>query len=126
MPELRLFLFVALGGAVGSVARYAAQSYALLRFGDRFPSGTLLVNLLGAALMGLLVGAASGRSSTALVFLGTGVLGGFTTYSAFNQEMLNLAVRGEPVKAFGYAAATVLGALLLGAGTFWLGRTLAS
>jgi CrcB protein len=120
----RLYLLVALGGALGSMARYGAQSLALARFGDRFPVGTLAVNLFGAALMGLLVGSASGRSASLLVFLGTGILGGFTTYSAFNQEVLNLAVRGEVLKAFGYALATLVGALACGGACFALGRTL--
>ena len=124
MPEARLFLYVAVGGALGSTARYATQTWALMRFGDRFPTGTLLVNLAGAALMGLLVGWSSGRAPTALIFLGSGVLGGFTTYSAFNQEVINLAVKGEPLKAGLYAAATLLGALICGGATFALGRSL--
>lgn len=124
MSGARLYLLVALGGALGSTARYAVQSYALARFGDRFPWGTLAVNLAGAAAMGLLVGAASGRSATVLVFLGSGVLGGFTTYSAFNQDILNLALKGELGRAAAYLGATVLGALVCGGACFALGRSL--
>jgi CrcB protein len=124
MPEARLFVYVAIGGALGSMARYATQSYALARMGSNFPTGTLVVNLVGAGLMGLLVGWASGRAPTALLFLGTGVLGGFTTYSAFNQETINLVVKGEPGKALVYVAATLLGALVCGGAMFALGRSL--
>jgi CrcB protein len=126
MPELRLFVYVAIGGALGSMARYATQSYALMRGATHFPTGTLAVNLIGAGLMGLLVGWASGRAPSALVFLGTGVLGGFTTYSAFNQETINLVVKGEPLKAALYVAATVVGALVCGGALFALGRSLAA
>ena len=60
-----------------------------------------------------------------MLFVGTGVLGGFTTYSAFNQEVLNLAMRGEGAKAALYVLATVLGALVCGGAGFALGRMLA-
>jgi fluoride exporter len=122
----RLYALVALGGALGSMARYAAQSAAQLRLGEGFPYGTMAVNLLGAALMGLLVGALGGKASPTALFLGTGVLGGFTTYSAFNQEVLNLAVRGEAGKAALYAGGTLVGALLCGGACFALGRTLSA
>jgi fluoride exporter len=115
---------VALGGALGSVARYAAQSAVLTRLGAGFPFGTLAVNLVGAALMGLLAGVLAGRVTPTALFLGTGVLGGFTTYSAFNQEVINLAMRGEVGKAALYVGGTVLGALVCGGACFALGRTL--
>lgn len=126
MDGARLYALVALGGALGSMARYATQSLAQARLGVGFPWGTLAVNLVGAALMGLLMGALAGRGSPTALFLGTGVLGGFTTYSAFNQEVLNLAMGGEAGKAALYAGGTLLGALLCGSACFALGRTLSS
>ncbi len=120
----RLYVWVALGGALGSVARYATGSLAQARWGEGFPWGTLAVNLVGAGLMGVLAGALAGRASPWALFLGTGVLGGFTTYSAFNQEVLNLALRGEAGRAALYAGATVVGALLCGFAGFALGKAL--
>ena len=121
---MKLYLLVAAGGALGSTARYATQSLMQARLGEGCPWGTLLVNFAGAALMGLLVGASSGRAPQLALFLGTGVLGGFTTYSAFNQEALNLLGRGELLRAALYVGATVVGALLLGAAAFALGKAL--
>jgi CrcB protein len=126
MPDTaRAWLWVALGGALGSTARFFVQSQALARAGSYFPWGTLGVNLIGAALMGLLMGLTQGRASPAALFLGTGVLGGFTTYSAFNHETVLLATQGTPLRAAVYVAATVVGALLLGGLGYWLGRALA-
>ncbi len=87
------FLWVCLGGAIGSGARFALSSWARSLLGAAFPFGTLGVNLLGSFLLGLImqVGLSSEvLSPTARLTLGTGVMGGFTTYSSFNYETLQL------------------------------------
>jgi CrcB protein len=102
-----MYLWVALGGALGSVARYACSLGAARWLGSAFPWGTLLVNVAGSFAIGLLAAlfvAADGRllvSPEARAFVAVGILGGFTTFSSFSVETLNLARSG----ALGAAAA---------------------
>jgi CrcB protein len=114
---LRLVL-VASGGAIGSVARCLLSQ---LRGGDnRWPVGTLLANLLGCAVIGLLAGLGERgqwASEQARMFLMVGVLGGFTTFSAFGLEALTMMKRGDWPMMLGYVAASVLGGLI----AVWLG-----
>ena len=87
------FLLICLGGAVGTGARYALSTWCRDLFGPTFPAGTLAVNVLGSFLLGAImyVGLNSEiLSPTARLTLGTGVMGGFTTYSSFNYETLQL------------------------------------
>jgi fluoride exporter len=105
-------LWVCIGGAAGTAARY----WIIGRFGiaSGIPYGTLLVNGLGSFLIGALVpvGASTDLlSPTARIALGVGVLGGFTTYSAFCFETLGLLQRGSTWTGFLYVAVTVLGCL---------------
>jgi CrcB protein len=91
---------VALGGALGSVARYACSGVALRLFGLGFPYGTLLVNVVGSYAIGILgtIAIAGGRTLTPpdiRAFLVTGILGGFTTFSAFSLETFTLARSGN-------------------------------
>lgn len=108
-----MVLAVALGGVAGALARYGAG----LRWpagAGAFPWSTLAVNLLGCAAMGvLMVLVTEVRQPHRLVrpFLGTGVLGGFTTFSAYALDVHRLAGAGRLPLAAAYAAATVLGAL---------------
>ena len=84
------FIFVALGGAVGAVGRYAVS---LLPVKGSFPVLTLVTNVVGAVLIGLVVGLSSGREDTsrrALLFWKAGVCGGFTTFSTFSLEAFSL------------------------------------
>ena len=84
------FLFVALGGALGAVARYAIS---LIPVKSGFPILTLITNLLGAILIGFVVGVTSNRediSKNTVLFWKTGVCGGFTTFSTFSLEAYNL------------------------------------
>lgn len=121
------FLLVFVAGGLGSVLRYLVGLGAGWLLGTAFPYATLLVNLLGSLAMG---GAAElTLTSSALtpawrLALMTGLLGGFTTYSSFNQETTALAGRG----AFGLAALnvalTLAGCLLAGLGGAWLVRRL--
>lgn len=95
------FLLICLGGALGTGARYLMCDWALARFGDSFPYGTLTVNIIGSFLMGIVMHLGLTTelfSPTTRFVLVTGVLGGFTTYSAFNYETLNYFQNGEPLK----------------------------
>ena len=84
---------VALGGAIGSVARYGVGALAAQLLGSAFPWGTLFVNLSGSFLIALVMHVALAGTAISLelrIFLTTGILGGFTTYSSFNYETLAL------------------------------------
>ena len=129
-------LLVGLGGFVGAVGRYlVGQGLAPWSVVARFPAATLMVNVVGCALIGLLAGLAArqggaGQSigsltpawlnANAKAFLMTGVLGGFTTFSAFGHETLQLFRRGDALAALGYVGAT----LVLGLLAVWLGYRL--
>lgn len=113
---------VALGGALGAMARHGVNVGATRLFGPGFPLATLGVNVAGSFLMGLLV-ALLGRESAWAPLLITGALGGFTTFSAFSLDAVALWQRGQAVTAATYVAASVLlsiAALLAG---FAMGRT---
>lgn len=100
---------VALGGAIGASARYMTNLAALRLAGPGFPWGTLAVNVAGSFLMGLLVGLLAQRDAQRLApFLMTGVLGGFTTFSAFSLDALTLWERGQTGLAALYVAGSVL------------------
>ena len=125
MPNL---LLVMIGGAVGAGLRYEAGRLALRHFGSGFPWATLGVNLAGGLLIGLLAGFMLGEGTAdrpAWLLLAVGVLGGFTTFSAFGLDVLLMAQRGAVTLAAFYVAASVAGALALTAGGWWLGRALA-
>ncbi len=111
-------LWVGLGGAIGSIARYHVGELSRQRFGAGWPWGTLAVNLLGSLLLMALMHVALRSDSVpaaARVALGSGVLGGFTTYSSFNFETIALVQSGAWGRAAAYVAATVLGCLAAGA-----------
>jgi CrcB protein len=107
-------LLVALGGAIGSVLRYAVALAAVARAGPGFPWGTLTVNVLGCFVIGLVAELATGGllgiSPSVRVFLATGICGGFTTFSSFGLDALQLTRDGALAAAFAYVA----GSLVLG------------
>lgn len=128
---MKLLALAALGGALGASGRYMVGVLALRTFGFAFPYGTLIVNVFGALLMGVLIHLLAVKlngSPELRVFLATGVLGGFTTFSAFSLEVANMIERSEWGWAFGYSLASVvlcvlgifaglaLGRLLVGGG----------
>ena len=115
-PAMPNLILVMLGGAAGAGLRYEVGRLTLRQLGYGFPWGTLSVNLVGGLLMGLLAGALTGidmMSRPAWMLLGVGVLGGFTTFSAFSFDLFFMIQRGQLGVAAGYALASVLGALLL-------------
>jgi CrcB protein len=117
------YLWVALGGALGSMARYGCAGFAARFIGATFPWGTLIVNVAGSLVIGFLATLLSpdGRllaSPDARAFVMIGVLGGFTTFSSFSLETLNLARDGEWL----WASANVVASVALCLGAVWLGH----
>jgi CrcB protein len=114
-------LQVALGGALGSMARYLTNVSAMRLIGPGFPWGTMVVNLVGSFLMGVLVVWLAEKGLTRLApFLMTGVLGGFTTFSAFSLDAISLWERG----ATGPALAYVIGSVLVSLAALFAGMVL--
>lgn len=108
-------LWVFVGGGVGAMIRYGAIEAVRRVHTAPFPMGTLFVNVLGSLLMGMLMAwvlrDAQAREG-ARVLLATGVLGGFTTFSAFSWDVLALWQRGDMVQALTYVAGSVLLSLI--------------
>lgn len=124
---MNLYLLIAAGGALGSVARFAMSGYVAQHFGETFPWGTLVVNVLGSFVIGFF---ATFTSSEGRAFVGpagrqffmTGVLGGFTTFSSFSLQTLNLARDGEMARAAGNAVGSLTVCLI----AVWLGHLAAA
>ena len=123
---MKAVLLVALGGAIGSVARYSLSGYVLRHTLDwRFPAGTFTVNVVGCLLAGVLAGLAEKHdmlSPDARLLLFTGLLGGFTTFSAFGLETMHLIKRGD----LAIASANVVLSVLAGLVALWIGMGAAS
>lgn len=117
-------LLVALGGALGATARYSLSGFMLRAFGSGIPWGTFTANVLGSLLLGVLVGwlafKADGGHNWRL-FLGTGVMGGFTTFSTLSMETVLMIERKAYLQAAGYA----LGTLALGVIAMFVGLMIA-
>lgn len=118
---MRGIILVALGGAAGSIARYKLSGWVLHHTVSwRFPVGTFLVNTLGCLIVGVLAGLAARRdllTPDARLLLFTGLLGGFTTFSAFGLETFYLLKRGE----LAVAAANVAFSVAAGLAAVWIG-----
>ena len=114
---------VVLGGMVGAPARYLLDRMVQSRHDSVFPWGTLLVNVVGSLVLGIVTGAllAGALGSRTGLLLGTGLCGAFTTYSTFSYETLRLAESG----ARRYAAANVLAGVVAGVGAAYAGAALA-
>ncbi len=111
--------WVAIGGGIGALLRYQTGRLMTLWLGpdtvSAFPWATLTVNVLGSLAMGILAGwlARHGQGGEQLrLFIGVGVLGGFTTFSSFSLEMMLLIERGQPFHALSYALVSMLAGLI--------------
>jgi len=116
-------LLVGVGGFIGSVMRYLASGYVQqISKSIDFPFGTLAVNVIGCFIIGFLAQLAEGRgvfTSESRLFVFTGFLGGFTTFSSFGNETLNLVRDSQMLNALANVGANVI----LGLFAVWLGRT---
>jgi CrcB protein len=127
MPPIFL---VMLGGAIGAGFRFQINGVAIRNLGPLFPWGTWIINILGGLLMGALA-ALLARQFTATegeplrLFIGVGVLGGFTTFSAFSLEIGSMLIRGQAVMAAAYAVSSVTGSVLALFAGIYLVRTFA-
>lgn len=114
------YLIVFVGSGIGGMLRHGVNVASGHFFGHGFPVGTLVVNIIGSLLMGLLVGLFAFKSYDGdglRLFLATGILGGFTTFSTFSLDAVSLYRRGEIALAVAYAIGSVavsVGALALG------------
>ena len=116
---LKNIIYIGLGGGVGSICRFVF-SLAFNKWVDAsFPWGTFFINVLGSILIGLLLGMfdKSIFNDTSKLLLITGFCGGFTTFSAFSSENLNLLMAGQWLTALAYSALSVV----LGIAAVWLG-----
>ncbi|MEO7276645.1 MAG: fluoride efflux transporter CrcB [Sphingomicrobium sp.] len=124
MSEPMLYLIVFLGAGIGGALRHGVNVISGRMFGLGFPTGTLVVNILGSFVMGALAGWFAFRPGTdqhLRLFLTTGLLGGFTTFSAFSLDTMLLIERNRYALAASYAAGSVLfsvAALFLGLAMF--------
>lgn len=114
---MKKLLLVCLGGALGSAARYLAGTWTAGALGTTFPAGTLLVNVTGSLLIALVM-RLSLRSRAVppdlRLFLTTGVMGGYTTYSSFCYETLRYLESGAPASAAVYLLGTLVGCFAAG------------
>jgi CrcB protein len=106
-------LLVFLGSGIGGAARYGVNVWSLKAFGPGFPAGTLMVNVVGGLAMGLIAGWLAFRvsvpwSQELRLFLTTGILGGFTTFSAFSLDAMTLIERGDYGAAALYVVLSVV------------------
>lgn len=124
--SLAVYLWIALGSALGGIARYWCSGVAARLFGETFPWGTLFVNVTGSFLIGFFatLTGPDGRifaGSTMRQFVMLGIFGGFTTFSSFSLQTLNLVQDGEMLHAGGNIVGSVVLCLL----AVWLGHVAA-
>jgi CrcB protein len=124
---MTLYLWIAIGSALGGTARFALSGFVARAFGETFPWGTLIINVTGSFAIGFFntLTGPDGRwfvSSQGRLFFMTGICGGYTTFSAFSLQTLNLAREGEWLHAGGNIAGSVALCLL----AVWLGHLAAA
>lgn len=125
---MNIFIAIAVGGGLGALARHFLSSGIYSATGDGFPWGILAVNVLGGLAMGLIVELGALKlsySPEARAFLTTGVLGGFTTFSAFSLDTALLIERGDWLAALLYVTSSVVLSILALFGGLWLVRAFA-
>ena len=111
---------VALGGAAGATGRHLTGILARTYLGDAFPWGTFLVNIIGCFLIGTAAGLLENREGAPWLFLVVGVLGGFTTFSAFGNETIDLIQKGN----LSVAAVNIILQVAIGLAAVWGGLAL--
>jgi len=117
------YLLVFVGAGLGGVLRHIVNMLTLRWFGPGFPAGTFVINITGSIIMGLVIGYLATRDMPSLelrLFVATGILGGYTTFSTFSLDTITLWQRGE----FAAGIAYVLGSLVLSFAGLWLGMAL--
>jgi CrcB protein len=120
------YLWIAVGGALGSVARYGCSSLAARWVGETFPWGTLVINVVGSFVIGFFA-TLTGPDGRVLVapdarqFVMVGLCGGYTTFSSFSLQTLNLLREGDMLRAGGNVLGSVVGCMI----AVWLGHVLA-
>jgi len=116
-----IYLIVLLGAGIGGALRHGVNGLALKLMGPDFPFGTMAINIAGSFAMGLIAGYFAFRGGTGMfgqlsqhwrLFLTTGILGGFTTFSAFSLDFATLFERGAMLPAAGYLVVSVGGSLV--------------
>lgn len=120
---------IGIGGGLGALARYGSNAAAAQVLGSNFPWGTMMINIVGSFMMGLAVAKfmqIEGLSQEWRAFVTTGFLGGFTTFSAFSLDFVNLWERGEALYALAYMLASVIGSVLALFLALWIVRGLAA
>ncbi len=121
------YVWIALGGALGSVARFSCSSLAASWFGETFPWGTLIINIVGSFVIAFFA-TMTGPNGRVLVapdvrqFVMVGICGGYTTFSSFSLQTLNLVRDGDMIRA----GANVVGSVVLCLLAVWLGHVGAS
>ena len=121
------YLWVAAGSALGGMARYWCSGFVAERAGEAFPWGTLIINILGSFVIGLFGGLTGpdGRflvSPEVRIFVMVGLCGGYTTFSSFSLQTLNLIRDGEIL----YAGANIVASVLLCMLAVWIGHIMAA
>ncbi len=124
---MQIYLWIALGSALGGMARYWCSGVAAFLFGETFPWGTLIVNVVGSVIIGFVatLTGPDGRllvSTTVRQFILVGFCGGFTTFSSFSLQTLNLMNDGQ----WSYAALNIGLSVVLCLVSVWLGHTAAN
>jgi CrcB protein len=122
---MQAILLVFIGAGLGGVLRHGVNLAATRLLGSDFPYGILLINITGSLVMGLLAGWLAFRAGEewtrhAQLFVATGILGGYTTFSTFSLDAYRLIERGD----IGLAALYVGGSVILGVGGLWVGLAL--
>ena len=120
-------ILVALGGAIGAALRHLVNLGALRLVGPAFPWGTMAINIAGSFAMGVFIEVLARRfnaSNELRLFVATGILGGFTTFSAFSLDFAVLWEKGAAAPALAYALASVVGSIMALFVGLWLARSL--
>ncbi|HXS54642.1 MAG TPA: fluoride efflux transporter CrcB [Hanamia sp.] len=107
---MKIILFVGLGSFIGGISRYLVSLFIQNKFLSTFPYGTLAVNIIGCFLIGIIYGFSERGNMNAewRIFLATGIMGGFTTFSSFSNETVSMLRDAQYLQAFSYVAFSVI------------------